>query len=234
MKHVGIIMSAGKGLRIGGDIPKQYMDLLDKPVIYYSIKAMEDSFIDYIIIVVGDGDVSFVEKEIVEKYSFSKVKYVVTGGAERSDSVYRGLQAVEDRKSSYVYIHDGARPMLSMDILERVKADVEKHGASIVAVNSKDTVKIIGEDGFVENTPERRFVWNVQTPQAFICSELIEAHERLLQDNVVKVTDDAMVMEMYGKRKVHVTEGDYTNIKITTSEDFLTAKNFLKKIKKSC
>lgn len=234
MKHVGIIMSAGKGLRIGGDIPKQYMELLDKPVIYYSIKAMEESFIDYIIIVVGDGDVSFVEKEIVEKYSFNKVRYVVTGGAERSDSVYKGLCAVEDKENTYVYIHDGARPMLSEDILNRVREDVEIHGASIAAVNSKDTVKIIGADGFVESTPERKTVWSVQTPQAFICSELMAAHERLIQDNVVKVTDDAMVMELYGERNVHITLGDYTNIKITTSEDFLTAKNFLKKIKKSC
>jgi len=234
MKHVGIIMSAGKGLRIGGDIPKQYMILEDKPVIYYSIKAMEDSFIDEIIIVVGEGDVSFVEKEIVEKYSFSKVSHVVTGGAERSDSVFRGLCAVIDPDNSYVYIHDGARPMLTREILDSVREDVEKTGACITAVNSKDTVKIINEDGYVTETPDRKNVWSVQTPQAFICSELTTAYERFIQDDVVKVTDDAMVMELYGCRRVHVTKGDYRNIKITTSEDFITAKNFLEKIKKSC
>lgn len=231
MKHVGIVMSAGKGLRIGGDIPKQYMLLEDKPVLYYCLKAMEDSFIDEIVIVAGSGDEEYVRHEIVEKYSLSKVSKIVAGGAERSDSVYNGLRAVREPESTYVYIHDGARPMLTSDILNRVKADVEKTNASVAAVNSKDTVKIIGEDGYVVNTPDRKNVWSIQTPQAFLCSELIAAYDRFIQDDVVSVTDDAMVMELYGNRPVHVCEGDYTNIKITTSEDFLTAKNFLKKIK---
>lgn len=231
MKNVGIVMSAGKGLRIGGNIPKQYMELCDKPVLYYCLKAMEDSFIDEIIIVTGEGDEEYVKTEIVDKYSISKVTAIVPGGAERSDSVYRGLCAVTGPEASYVYIHDGARPMLTVDLLNRVRDDLIKTGACVTAVNSKDTVKIINNEGYVVNTPDRKNVWSVQTPQAFLCSELLEAYDRFIQDDVVKVTDDAMVMELYGNRPVHVCEGDYTNIKITTSEDFLTAKNFLKKLK---
>ena len=91
MKHIGIVVSAGKGLRVGGDVPKQYMDLCGRPVITYCLQTMQESFIDEIVIVVGAGGVEYVKKEIVEKFSFTKVKAVVEGGAERSDSVFNGL-----------------------------------------------------------------------------------------------------------------------------------------------
>lgn len=232
MKHIGIVMSAGVGSRMGADIPKQYMDLCGKPVIYYSLRAMQESFIDEIILVTGVQDIEFCKKEIVEKYSFSKVTAVVAGGRERSDSVYEGIKAVSDINNSYVYIHDGARPMLSKDILLRTKAAVEKYGATVVAVNSKDTVKIVGEAGEVISTPDRKNVWNVQTPQAFRTEDLLEAFENMKKVPDAKVTDDGMVMEQYGRLKVYVTEGDYFNLKITTPEDLFTAEKIIKKLEK--
>ena len=227
MKHIGIIMSAGVGRRMGTDIPKQYMDLCGKPVLYYSLKAMQDSFIDEIIIVVGAGDEEYVKKKIVERFSFTKVSAVVTGGKERSDSVYCGLKALENPEASYVYIHDGARPCLSSDILLRCKEDVECFGSAVAGVRSKDTVKIVGPEGFVVTTPDRQYLWNIQTPQVFKGDDLILAYEEFLRDEGAMVTDDASVIEGYGTLPVHITEGDYRNIKITTPEDLETVKKFL-------
>ena len=226
MKHIGIVMAAGKGTRIGGDMPKQYMDLKGKPVLYYPLRAMQESFIDEIIVVVGKGDEAYVRENIVDKYAFSKVTEVVSGGKERSDSVYEGLKRVKEPKASYVYIQDGARPMLNGNILERVRQDVEQYGASIAAVRAKDTIKI-GADGFVKETPDRSDVWVVQTPQAFKGDELLAAYEKMRGSGEVKVTDDASVMEAYGHRAVHIAEGDYRNIKITTVEDFTLAEEFI-------
>ena len=227
MKHIGIVVSAGKGLRVGGDTPKQYMDLCGRPVITYCLAAMQESFIDEIVIVVGAGDVEFVSKEIVEKYSFTKVKAVVEGGAERRDSVFNGLKAVS-AQDSYVYIQDAARPMLNGAILKAAREDVEAFGSSVIAVRAKDTVKVVNDDGFVVTTPDRRYLWNVQTPQAFSFSDIYEAYLRYLDKGSDAVTDDASVMEQFGDLPVHITEGIYENIKITTPEDFITAERFLK------
>lgn len=228
MKHVGIVMSAGKGLRAGGDIPKQYRMLLGKPVLYFCLKAMQDSFIDEIIIVSGTGDENYVKENIVDPFGFTKVSKIVVGGDERQDSVYAGLKAVETSDSeTYVYIQDGARPMLSMDILNRAKEDVLKYKSAVVGVKSKDTVKISDKDGFVEKTPVRDLVWNIQTPQAFEYSLIMKAYDLMMSQKNVFVTDDSMVVEQYGNTKVHLTEGDYKNIKITTPDDFEIAEKFL-------
>lgn len=229
MKHIGIVVAAGKGLRAGTEIPKQYMDLCGKPVLYYSLYAMENSFIDEIILVVGEGYEEYVKKEIVEKFSFAKVSSIVCGKSERSGSVYEGLRKVSNPDDSYVYIQDGARPMLSLEILNRVKEDLECFGTSVVGVNSKDTVKIVDDDGFVATTPVRNNVWNVQTPQAFVCSDIMSAYDLFFESKDIGATDDSSVMERFGKLPVHITQGDYRNIKITTPEDFLVAENFLVK-----
>lgn len=227
MKHIGIIMSAGVGKRMGADTPKQYMDLCGKPVLYYSLKAMQDSFIDEIIVVVGAGDEEYVKKEIIERFSISKVKRIVQGGKERSDSVFSGLCAVKIPEQSYVYIHDGARPFLNVDLLLRCKEDVECFGSSVLGVHSKDTVKIVGPEGFVVTTPNRQYLWNIQTPQVFKGDDLLSAYQRFMEDKGASVTDDASVIETYGTLPVHITEGDYRNIKITTPDDLETVKKFL-------
>lgn len=227
MKHIGIVVSAGKGLRVGGDIPKQYMELCGRPVITYCLEAMQKSFIDEIVIVVGAGDVDYVKEEIVGKFSFDKVAAVVEGGAERSDSVFNGLKAVSTR-DCYVYIQDAARPLLSSEILSRAKEDAEAFGTSVIAVRAKDTVKVVNEDGFVVTTPDRKFLWNVQTPQTFLYSDIYEAYCRYAETDGAGVTDDASVMELFGNLPVHITEGTYENIKITTPDDFVTAERFLK------
>lgn len=229
MKHIGIVMAAGKGTRMGAETPKQFLEAGGKPILYYSLKAMQDSFIDEIILVTGEDYIEYCHREIVEKFSFSKVKRIVAGGAERSDSVYAGLSAVENPKQAYVYIQDGARPMLSADILKRAREDAEAFGSSVIAVPSKDTVKIVDDNGFVISTPDRKTVWNVQTPQTFKCDELLAAYNEFRRAGDITVTDDSQVYELFASLPAHVTMGDYCNIKITTPEDLITVENFLQK-----
>ncbi len=227
MKHIGIIVAAGKGKRVGGDIPKQYMELCGKPVVFYPLKAMQESFIDEIVIVVGEGYEEYVRTEIVKAYGFDKVSKVVCGGSERSDSVLCGLRAVSEPKEAYVYIHDAARPMLDKSLLERLKEDVLIFGTAIASVGAKDTIKLSGEDGFIAADIERNKAHIIQTPQVFEAGELILAYEKLLKTDA-SVTDDSSVMEHFGSLPVHLSIGDYRNIKITTPEDFLIAEAFLK------
>lgn len=227
---VAIVLSAGTGSRMKSDIPKQYMDLNGKPVIYYSLKAFEDNGFSSIVLVCGKDDVEYCQKEIVEKYNLTSVKAVVPGGKERYHSVFEGLKAV--RGADYVFIHDGARPMITQDIINHLKEAVVKEEAAVAGMPVKDTIKIVDEDDYVSETPERKYVWQVQTPQCFTFSIIYEAYQSIIQDeeegwSIPMVTDDAMVLSYATDHEVKMVEADYRNIKITTPEDLLIAKVFL-------
>ena len=225
-KCTAIVLSAGKGKRMGGDTAKQYMLLKGRPVLYYCLKAFEDSFIDEIIIVASAGDFDFIKKDIVDKYGITKVVKMVEGGAERYDSVLCGLRAAG--RCDYVFIHDGARPFVDREILNRAYETVKQYGTAIVSVPSKDTVKIVDGEGLTLETPDRKSVWLMQTPQVFAYGPILEAYERMSEsESKSGITDDAMVMEEFGDMPVHVTQGSYRNIKITTPEDMLIAEAFL-------
>ncbi len=231
-----IVLSAGVGSRMKSDVPKQYMDLLGKPVIYYSLKAFEDAGFSSIVLVCGKDDVEYCEKEIVEKYGLTMVSAVVPGGKERYHSVYEGLKALKD--TDYVFIHDGARPMIDQATIARLKEAVVKEEAAVAGMPVKDTIKIVDEEAYVSDTPERQYVWQVQTPQCFSYSIIYDAYKTVVQDEeegwtIPKITDDAMVLEYATDHEVKMVEADYRNIKITTPEDLLIAKVFLKD-KKSC
>lgn len=232
-KFAAIVLSAGTGSRMKSDIPKQYMDLNGRPVIYYSLKAFEDSDVDSIVLVAGRDDIEYCRKEIVEKYGFTKVKAIVAGGAERYDSVFEGLKAVKD--CDYVMIHDGARPMLDSNIIERAWRGAVEYKACVVGMPVKDTIRIVGTDGTAISTPDRKSLWQIQTPQAFDYRLIYEAYSKVLADvkagkQKANITDDAMIVECASHEKVHMTEGDYRNIKITTPEDIQVAEIFLKKM----
>lgn len=230
MKVAAIILAAGKGSRMQSDIKKQYMLIDGKPVIWYSISAFQESSVDEIVLVTGKEDKEYC-RELVKKNGFEKVAKIVEGGEERYDSVYKGLVACSD--STYVLIHDGARPLISNRVIEKCIHQLKKCEACVVGVPVKDTIKIVDEKGMVKNTPQRNRLWSIQTPQAFSYDLIIGAYNKMMKDKVIKVTDDAMVVELYSNQEVQVIEGDYTNIKITTIEDLIAAENFLKKSKKS-
>lgn len=232
-KCTAIILSAGQGKRMGTDVHKQYIKILGKPVIYYTLRAFQDSeIIDSIVLVVGGGQEEFARKEIVEKFRFTKVTVIVPGGAERYDSVWQGLKAVRNAKAQdmdgYIFIHDGARMFVDESILKRGYETVLEYRACVAGMPSKDTVKLVDENDFAVKTPERKYVWIVQTPQIFEEALIVEAYSRLAEQECIHVTDDAMVVEEMMGTAVKLYEGSYENIKITTPEDLKIAIAFLK------
>lgn len=231
-KYAAIVLSAGSGSRMKSDIPKQYLPLIEKPVIYYSLMAFQNSPVDEIILVSGANDIEYCRKEIVERYGLSKVTRIVAGGKERYDSVYEGLCATH---AEYVLIHDGARPVLTSDMIDRMIQGVENTGACIAAMPVKDTIKLSDEHKQVASTPDRNHLWMVQTPQCFARTLLEESYEILkckqkAGEKVPDITDDAMIVEYATGKKITLVEGAYTNLKITTPEDLAVAEIFLKSL----
>lgn len=231
-KYAAIVLSAGNGSRMKSDIPKQYLPLIEKPVIYYSLMAFQNSPVDEIVLVAGANDIEYCRKEIVERYGLSKVTKIVAGGKERYDSVYEGLCATD---AEYVLIHDGARPVLTSDMIDRMIQGVENTGACIAAMPVKDTIKLSDEHKQVASTPDRKHLWMVQTPQCFARTLLEESYEILkckqkAGENVPDITDDAMIVEYATGKKITLVEGAYTNLKITTPEDLAVAEIFLKSL----
>lgn len=233
-KCTAVVLAAGSGSRMKSRTAKQFMLLGDKPLIYYALHVMETSeIIDDCILVTGAEDILRMRREIVEKYGFHKVTDIIAGGKERYVSVANALRLIARREAEqgegYIFIHDGARPFLTEEILERTYAAVQEFHACVAAVPSKDTVKIADEQNFALETPERRRVWNIQTPQVFDARLIVEAYARLeqklpeLKGENVPVTDDASVVELFTDCRVKLVEGSYGNIKITTPEDLKTA-----------
>lgn len=231
---IAIVLAGGQGKRMGTNIQKQYLDIAGKPLIYYSLNTFQKSqIIDDIILVVGEGQIEYVREEIVNVYGITKVIDIVEGGKERYDSVWSGLCAIEKQendKDSYVFIHDSARPFVTEAILERAYAEVERTKACVVGVPSKDTVKLVDNMAFAKETPDRNFVWIIQTPQVFDAGLIIKAYTKMMQQSVIQVTDDAMVVEQQMQLPVKMVMGSYENIKVTTPEDLDVAEIFVKRL----
>ena len=212
---------------MGTKVHKQYLLMGGRPVLYYSLKAFEDSdLIDEVILVTGSGEEEYCRKEIIDKYGLFKVKKIVSGGAERYDSVWNGLQ--ETKADGFVFIHDGARPFVDEEIIRRGYECVVLTGHAWRECLQKDTVKIADENGFVADTPDRSKVWIIQTPQVFETALVKEAYRLLMEKGHSAVTDDAMVVEQMLHFPIRLFYGSYENIKITTPEDLGTAEGFLK------
>lgn len=223
-KITALVLAAGSGSRMKSQTKKQFMELKGKPVIWYSLFAFEKSRVDQIILVAGKEDIEYCKTNIVDKYGLKKVDVIVAGGDERYESVYNGLKEV---KGDIVLIHDGARPLVSDDIIERSIKNAEKYGACVAGMPVKDTVKIVKENNIIQTTPERKNVWITQTPQAFRYELIKKAYDNLKNENGENITDDAMVVEAFANHEVRFIEGDYSNIKITTPEDIALAEALL-------
>ena len=224
--NTAIVLAGGSGRRMNSDIPKQYMMLKGKPVIYYSLKAFQDNLhIDDIILVTSDHYIEYVKKNILDD-TLDKVSKVIQGGVERYDSVWEGLKCI--KKSGYVFIHDGARPCISQKLINDCYEAVVEDGACIAAVPVKDTIKIADSEGYAAKTPDRNTLWQIQTPQSFSYPLVYEAYRKMLADEDSAITDDAMVVERMTNQPVKLIEGNYRNIKITTPEDMLIAEMYLK------
>ena len=232
-KVTAIVLSAGKGSRMHSGIHKQYMTLLGEPLICHTLRAFEESPVNDIVLVCAEGEEDFCRKEIVEAKGFDKVSRIVCGGKERYDSVYAGLQACTD--TEIVLIHDGARPCITADTITAAAAGAAEYGACVIAVPVKDTIKEADAENYGVYTPDRRKLWQVQTPQAFSYPLIREAYDSLFEEPEKKsgITDDAMVLEIMKGQKCRLIPGSYRNIKVTTPEDLDIAELFLKKLKKT-
>lgn len=225
-KITAIVLAGGKGSRMNCNTPKQYLDILGKPILYYSLQAFEKSRVDEIILVTGVGEQEFCRKEIVEKYQFKKVVHIVEGGKERYHSVYHGLKKIEN--ADYVMIHDGARPLVSVEIINRAIDEVLQNGACVVGMPVKDTIQLVADGNVIESTPMRSKVWMAQTPQCFAYGLISTSYTTAIENQDATITDDAMVAQKYGGATVKMIEGHYENIKVTTPEDIVVAECFFK------
>ena len=222
-----IVLAAGQGKRMHSKIQKQFLEIGGKPILYYSMECFQKSpLIQDIILVTGEDMISYCQSEIVEKYGFTKVCKVTAGGKERYDSVCAGLLCCQD--TDYVYIHDGARPFVTEEMIQRGYEAVKRTNACVMGMPSKDTVKLADPSGYIKETPDRKIVWNIQTPQIFSYDLIRGAYESIRKKDMSNVTDDAMVVEQETGTKILLVEGSYQNIKITTPEDLAVAEAFLR------
>lgn len=215
MKKTGAVIAAGgMGKRMGVGFPKQFILLDDKPILLHTAEKFEKcSEIDEIIVVTEKDSIALT-KEILK--GIKKLKAVVPGGAERQNSVFNGLNALSE-DIDYVLIHDGVRPFIENSNILKIIEEVKVYKACVMGVKTKDTIKICTPEGIVADTPKRDLLWNAQTPQTFEVKLIKEAYRRIIEKGI-SVTDDSMAAEYMGI-KVKMTEGSYSNIKITTPED---------------
>ena len=228
-KITAIVLAAGSSNRKKKKKKKQFMEIKGKPVIWYSLFEFEKSRVDEIILVTGKEDIDYCKKEIVEKYNLKKIKNVVAGGSERYESVYNGLKEVT---GNIVLIHDGARPLINNEIIERSIEGTIKSDACVVGVPVKDTIKRANKEGYIIDTPNRSELWITQTPQSFKTDLVKMAYKKMKEElekgnTTLNITDDAMVVEEFTTNQVRFVQGDYKNIKVTTPEDIDIAELFI-------
>ncbi len=227
MKVSAIIPAAGMGVRMGSDVPKQFLSLDGKPILHHTLSVLDQcSIVDEIVLVVSEKEVLKAQQEIQSVHP--KLKKVIAGGKERQDSVDNGLQSL-DSETDIVVIHDGVRPFVSPDLIRETVEAARDFGSAIAAIPVSDTVKKVNEDALVERTIDRGGLWRVQTPQTFQVPLLKEAFEKARADNFYG-TDESSLIEYLG-REVKVIPGSEFNIKITRSEDLVLAETIAALVK---
>ena len=223
--HVtAVIVAAGNSTRMNATISKQFIPLHSMPVIAHTLRAFEESEgISEVVIVCRDSDRTQIEY-IVSQENFTKVAAYAPGGATRSDSVAAGISASSERTTHFA-IHDGARPLILPEDIDRVVLAGINNGAAALAVPVTDTIKVVDDEGFIIDTPLRSTLRAAQTPQVFEKDLYLSA----LQNNIGNdFTDDCALVETVGA-KVQIVIGDYTNIKVTTPQDIPLAEGILSK-----
>ena len=218
-KVVAVVLGAGSGNRFDSEINKVYIEINGKRVIEYSIeKFINNKYVDELILIVKEEEKNF-WGEIIQKYSNIKIAY---GGETRKDSVCNGLEISD---ANIAIIHDGARPLVTDEMISNCIEAMNEFKGVTVGIKSKDTIKITNDNDVITSTTERKNTWIIQTPQCFDKELLLKGHKIELEEGI-EITDDCMIMEMLGY-PVKVINGDYTNIKVTVKEDIELVKAFL-------
>nr|CAD1832175.1 unnamed protein product [Ananas comosus var. bracteatus] len=217
-----VLLAGGKGKRMGASMPKQYLPLLGQPIALYSFYTFSQMSEVKEIVVVCDPSYKDVFEDVIEDVQVN-IKFALPG-KERQDSVFNGFQEI-DRDSELVCIHDSARPLASSGDIRKVLRDGWLNGAAVLGVPVKATIKEANSDSFVVKTLDRKTLWEMQTPQV-IKPDLLRAGFELVNREGLEVTDDVSIVE-HLKHPVYITEGSYTNIKVTTPDDLLLAERIL-------
>ncbi|NQW21844.1 MAG: 2-C-methyl-D-erythritol 4-phosphate cytidylyltransferase [SAR202 cluster bacterium] len=221
MANIGaVIVAAGRSTRMGG-VDKTFAPILGLPLVAHTLNRFESSpLINQIVLVLAEDSLAQGQK-LVQEQGYQKVAHICAGGQRRQDSVRNGLELLSP--CDWIMVHDGARPCLDEDMLQRGLDAAAECGSAVAGVPVKDTIKRVAPDQMVNETPDRSALWAAQTPQVFRYSLLLEAHRTCTDD----VTDDAAMVESLG-HPVKMFQGSYQNIKVTTAEDLIIAEAFLK------
>jgi 2-C-methyl-D-erythritol 4-phosphate cytidylyltransferase len=227
MRVTAIIVGAGEGKRMGGPVPKSFLTIAGRPLVlrvldrFFSARSIEK-----VILVVAAKEMQRSQALMQGDFHLSHRAWTLqTGGATRQESVRRGLEKL-DPDCEIVVIHDAARPLVSASLIDRCVDEACRVDAVVVGAPVRNTIKVVSEDHWVQATPARNSLWEIQTPQVFRKELIVEAHDRALRQ-ALDVTDDAALVEHMGK-PVLVVPGETTNIKITTPEDILLAEALLR------
>ena len=213
-----IIVAAGKGLRMGGDVRKPYLPLGGVPVLGRTLTTFHRSGqFEELVVVVAAEEMATCRREVIEPLGLEDAVRLVMGGRERQDSVFNGLQACRGHDDDPVLIHDGVRPLVRAELLTRCLAATRQNGACIAAIPASDTLKQIGPDGRIAQTLDRDKLWRAQTPQGFRLG-LIRAAHRQAREEGFQGTDDAQLLERIGQ-PVFIVPGQRANIKLTHPDD---------------
>lgn len=228
--NIGVIFAGGVGSRMHSkDLPKQFLRIHDKPIMVHTIEHFEKNPLIDTIVVVCVADWIDYFKSLVEQYHLSKIKKIVPGGATGQLSIYNGLIAAKEiakGEKSIVLIHDGVRPLISSDLLTRNIECVKKYNSSITSGIVKETIVEIDDEGTIKIVPDRAHSRVAKAPQCFWLDDILEAHEKALNEKRTDFIDSCTIMQHYGF-KLHMTDGPYENIKITTPDDFYTMRAIL-------
>jgi len=226
MKVVALIPAAGLGKRMNNKISKPFILISGKPLIVYTLETFEECPLIYkIYLVVNPEEKELFNQNIISRYNFQKIQKLIDGGDTRQSSVYNGLNSLE-KDTDIVVIHDGARPLIKEKFICQSIEVAQEFGSAVLAIPSKDTLKMIQDDMLVEKTLDREKIWRAQTPQTFKYNLVFSAYQKAFQEGIY-ATDDAAIVERYG-HKVKLIMGSEENIKITTPFDILLAQDLLK------
>jgi 2-C-methyl-D-erythritol 4-phosphate cytidylyltransferase len=222
MRVSAIVLAAGAGRRIGGDLAKAYLSIAGRAMVLRTLDRMfAAKTVTQVILVVAAEDLARCTSLLSGDTALrDRAIFLQTGGATRQESARRGLEKVA-ADADIVIIHDAARPFVAPDSIDRCAERAAQAGAAVLGVPVRDTIKVVGSDLVVSSTPERGLLWEIQTPQAFQRDLIMAAHAQAERDGI-EVTDDAMVVERLGK-PVCVIEGNRNNFKITLPEDIWLA-----------
>jgi 2-C-methyl-D-erythritol 4-phosphate cytidylyltransferase len=223
--NIAIIAAAGQGTRMGGGRAKQFREISGTPIIIHTLRRFEQcTTIGEVLVVVPAGEQSEL-LALAARHGLRKLARVVAGGATRTESIWRGLQTVRAATARIVAVHDGVRPFITPEEIDRAVEEAAQSGAAILAAPVSDTIKEV-EGGRIKRTPERSKLWRALTPQCFRYELLRRAYERALAEGL-EATDDSALVERLGA-SVSIVEGSARNVKITTRQDIALAEILLK------